>query len=481
MKKLPFAILLIAILVTPLIYLSNSNLACAGTVPPSIIATDTVWTAANSPYDLSGPTLVQSGVTLTIQPGAVVNLNAYYLQVEGTLKAVGTNTNPIYINSSPVNAGKIKFTSFSNGWNEQTGTGCIIQNAVINQTVISITNSSVKITDNTFNDDADMMNNNVAIITSGTGSSIIANNHFNGGLDIGDNSEVLNNVITGGMGLYGGLPLVSKNTISGGSSYFFIGRSFDRNYNTLVIDTSAKVIDNDINGSVILNGYGDVSAQIIGNTVGLIMDGEGSVNLVISNNKCAGINLDSANSVTINNNLIFGSEIGIQVGNAKVKDNTIANCKIAIVVNRGTSPTLSGNNILNSAQYNLKLSGAENVDATNNWWGTTDQTAIGNSIYDRKNDFNLGTVTFVPFLTSPNPNAPPLDYYPEPSASPEPTAPPNEPTPTPAPSGGSTSQQAPTAAPSNPMENLLVIVVPIMAIIIAGLVVVIVVLTKQFY
>jgi hypothetical protein len=46
------------------------------------------------------------------------------------------------------------------------------------------------------------------------------------------------------------------------------------------------------------------------------------------------------------------------------------------------------------------------VDASSNWWGTTDLLAINQSIYDFKRDFNLGVVTFTPILESPNPAAP---------------------------------------------------------------------------
>ena len=41
---------------------------------------------------------------------------------------------------------------------------------------------------------------------------------------------------------------------------------------------------------------------------------------------------------------------------------------------------------------------ADNVDATNNWWGITDTQTINQTIYDSKIDTHLGTVTFVPFL-----------------------------------------------------------------------------------
>jgi hypothetical protein len=84
----------------------------------------------------------------------------------------------------------------------------------------------------------------------------------------------------------------------------------------------------------------------------------------------------------------------------------------------------------NNSDYNFYLSASNSPDVSYNWWGTTDESAISQSIYDSKNDFNLGTVNFVPFLTAPNPNAP---ANPAPTPTPPPTSSPS-PTLTPTPS-----------------------------------------------
>ena len=73
------------------------------------------------------------------------------------------------------------------------------------------------------------------------------------------------------------------------------------------------------------------------------------------------------------------------------------------------------------------MDASNNVDVSNNWWGTTNTTTISQSIYDFNDDFNLGTVRFQPILTSPNSNAP-APPTPTPTPTPEPTS---TPTPTP--------------------------------------------------
>jgi hypothetical protein len=82
------------------------------------------------------------------------------------------------------------------------------------------------------------------------------------------------------------------------------------------------------------------------------------------------------------------------------------------------------------------LDASNNIDVSNNWWGTTNTTTISQSIYDFNDDFNLGTVSFQPILTSPNSNAP---APPTPTPTPEPTS---TPTLTPAPTPDQESQQA---------------------------------------
>ena len=136
-------------------------------------------------------------------------------------------------------------------------------------------------------------------------------------------------------------------------------------------------------------------------------------------NGAGGIRIDSEGTTPlIRNNTIVGNTVGFNLINSP-------------------SPTITFNNIQSNIEYSVYLyaSSESDVNAVFNWWGTTDASAINQSIRDFKNDFNLGVVSFVPFLTELNSFAPAGYTPPEPEPEPQP-----EPTPEPEPTITLTSQ-----------------------------------------
>ena len=404
----------------------------AATEVAGIITSDTTWTRANSPYDLTGNVLVEIGVTLTIEADTTVNFNDYYLRVNGSLTVQpgvilnietvigdgsiqvngvmtlrGTSTNPIYVNGVahyydttapiPPSRSSIVFSHSSAGWNEQTGSGCFIENAIFNSTGVRV-GSSVKITNNKLIDGG---------LSVSAGSSVISQNSLSS-LGIGGGSPAISaNTISGPITISGGSPAIYSNVITGYIS---------------ITGGSSNIADNRIVGGFIkfyAEGKKGVTATIINNNIS-------STESSIGND--SGIRLTgnwgTDGYVLVERNSITGCSKAVEIIQYQyagittaftIQKNTITNNDVGISIKAPyyCAPTISYNNIY-SNNVSLSLSGTSfDIDATNNWWGTTDTSAIDDLIYDfYDGDFDLGKVNYTPFLTEadplamPDPNAP---------------------------------------------------------------------------
>jgi len=370
---------------------------------------------------------VNDGVTLTIQPDVTINLGDYYILVNGTLVAKGTINNPIHFNG-----GSITFTGFSVGWNGQIEKGCIVENAIFSSTSLS-SSGSVKISKSSLNagisgEGRDIISeNNIEGEVSGgliTGNTIIGDvkgntvsNNLITGTVSGD--VITNCIITGGLKARGNC-LVSNNTITDGIAGIGIGILIDAEFGW---------------GS---GGYPTIEDNLIANTnIGI------SIGVLIRDWFSANIPQIQRNLITKNS---VGIEYSISVQNpygdrrlTTIQYNTISqNNKGIKLFGNVEQITIQNNNMQDNSEYNLYLEDTpNNVDAAYNWWGTTNEQAISQSIYDFEDDFHLGKVAFTPFLIEPNPSAKPEPYGPAPPPtplpSPLPTASPAqlpEPTPT---------------------------------------------------
>lgn len=390
----------------------------ADTNVTGIIHSDTTWGKANSPYTLTGPIAVDSDVTLTIEPGTTVNLNNYYIQVNGTLIAKGTNTNPINFNS-----GSITFTSISNSWNEQTGSGCIIENANFSTTVdaagitiypneITIDNSSPKISGNS----------NVSI-TINDGSPVISENTLRNVHITSGTPKILNNIITS-VSIDEGSPLIYSNIIHGGIDaydYPVDGSPVIWN-NTIMYPGGVKytVVDLQFNGMPIVSNN---------NITGLSTPGGVDSYGRPYKTEYTGYGIRITGNAYISNNIISGCinasilVYGFPNAEVTIQNNTL-NSK-GIIIKGAVSTKINYNNIEGS--ISLIERATTDIDATYNWWGTTNTSKISQTIHDFEDDFSLGKVDFDPFLTTtntvamPNPNAsPPMTPDEIPSTSPTP-------------------------------------------------------------
>jgi len=359
---------LIALMISGLAFVVNLHFGTAqsGTNVSGIISSVTTWTQANSPYTLTSPVIISYGATLTVQPSVTVNLNAFNLQVNGILSAQGSNDNNIVFDST---GGNVLFTGSSISWNEQAGTGCIIENSIFNDAAIFTSGCSPKLDNNTIND---------------------SGNNENGAIYMEDGAPVIsNNIVYGDIScLDGAAPTVTGNFIHGGVS----GEGFDI--------SAPVIINNTIEGG---------TGQMVPGT-GIYDDGS---NYYIANNTIfgcyTGISVDDG-IATIVGNFILNNTKGIYLGEgvSTILHNTICNNTVGLSGSEN-SGSVAYNNLVSNSQYTLS------GNLTYNWWGTTNQQTIAQILPNSS--------IFVPFLTAPDPQAPAIPNISTPTTpSPSPTS-----------------------------------------------------------
>lgn len=431
--------LLMIITSTSIIFVENVHAADSF---HGIITSSATWTKANSPYTLDGPTAIDRDVTITVEPGVTVDLNGFYIQVNGTLIAKGTDNEKIYFNN-----GKVSYHVVANGWNEQTGSGSIFENTITDSLE---TSASIKITKNNFNT---LSTGGSSLVTDNTirslyagGTSTVMNNEITETCRVGEsalvksnnidtrlifisgaNAEVSNNNISDGIhcDIAGGYVTIANNEIRNKNNYPLIlvyGPEADIYNNNLIGDdrpdgmrlsgsfhsaftTKATITQNQISkcttGITVSNCYAEITRNAIyNNDLGMHVSATSSFNLPPP----------GTNIMTIEHNNIAQNAIGIEYYYSEA------------------SATFTYNNVEDNSDFNFKITSADDVNVPNNWWGTTDTEQINQKIYDQDWDFNLGEVDFNPILTSPVTQTTPI---PEATPTPTPTTTPTgTPTPT---------------------------------------------------
>ncbi|PVX26360.1 MAG: hypothetical protein CW691_01680 [Candidatus Bathyarchaeum sp.] len=381
-----------------------------------VINSDTIWTSVDSPYNLTGPLLVEQGATLTIDPGTTINLNGYDVQIRGTFVAVGTSIAPINItetletkNISPDSNpfGRLEFTSSSNGWNKQLASGCVFDNVFI-ENVDIISAVSLKISNSRIR--GDLTVDDYSIISD---SYIAINNRItNGKITIGGSSEVTNNELIGPIhfensntisnnALKGSVTAGSSNTISCNniSSSVYAGSFCSILNNTIkgIVEASESTISNN-KISHTVSYYGDIfrkTTHIIDPGPAIKVSGTSRIsdNIISGQEDYVGIEVNSG-SFYISANTVTDAGTAIRAqGGGTIQENLLVNNKNGIVVPSAGDLTIHDNIVVNGtvgiATHGNVVIIEKNLVSNHL---TTGIDAAGSSTVIRNNTINNNTV-----------------------------------------------------------------------------------------
>jgi parallel beta-helix repeat protein len=395
--------------------------ASTGTSISGVITGNTTWTKTNSPYVITGLTVIDNGATVTISPGVkLIIQNGAIFNVDGTLNINGTKNDTILITSTQ--PGLTTFTGIN-----IRSTGRLS----IAYTIVEYADVGIK---------------------AALGSTITNAHHllfrYNG---IG--MEVLSTV-------NGSFITAYENGTGIRLWQAKISNSFsDVNFydNSIGIDIAAEIFSV-ANGSFENNGIGINGQSGDQNYSNLKFNGNGAAlyvhnayptlnirNCEFTENSQYGIGVSGANIGSISNNVITGNHTGIDgwisleikdniitnnelygidiVGGALIENNTISNSNYGIRVRDGSSPTLryntisnnflggilhenaadeavyTMNNIYANGNYDLQIKSktAGTINAIGNYWGTTKDSIIQLHIYDYYDDGLSTKVNYKPF------------------------------------------------------------------------------------
>ena len=242
-----------------------------------------------------------------------------------------------------------------------------------------------------------LTNNNCGVWLSGSSNNILSNNNCSIQLSSSNDNTLENNIANS----------VRIRDISGGYTGIFV---YGSNNNDLIGNLAS---DNDDNGIYL---YQSSSNSLMNNSAsnngddGICLYQSSNNNLsgnTISDNWDVGIYMKESNNNCLEKNTVDLNEDGIYM---KYSDNNIISCnwvhnntRSGFDVADSIGNTIENNNIMSNGQlqpddsYHWNFdNGRYDVEARNNYWGTTNLTTIDASIHDDDESSYSGAVRFYP-------------------------------------------------------------------------------------
>jgi hypothetical protein len=300
---------------------------------------DTNWTLQNSPYILTGDTVIFGSNTLTIEPGVVVKFDSnVQLRIQGSLIAVGNSTDIITFTSNESNPQPGSWREVNLEYNAT----CILDYVQMEYADTALRYNQIN-TASSIKNAIFQFNNNAIKVNGGSVQFPIT------------------------------MDTVTFKSNDKGIANFYEEVTLT---NCMFINNriGAELTESNIN-SCTFEGNSEIG--LTGNTS------------TIQNNTFI------FNNIGLQQSFSGGSEA------SSMTNNTIKNNSIGLKIT-GNNPvaTFSNNTVCNNTIYNVEnTSTYSGQDVSNNCWCTNDLNEIENSIYHGLDNINVGVVTFTPTTT----------------------------------------------------------------------------------
>ena len=398
-------------------YLLLFSLLISGLILIPLNATDVsgnqsgTWTLVNSPYNIIGDVTVPVGSSLTIEPGVnIYAMGNYYLTVQGTLNAIGTEADTIRFKSGQADPDALwKGIRLENESLPSSISYCFIEKAEYG---VNSVNSPVQITHNRFSHNQKALQI-FAIGAADPADVLISENiiewSIHNGIMINQNSDLVienNEIRSNGTGTqyYAAIQL-SNQSSDGSNSPLIQNNHIHHNFkqgitawdlvgvNAIQPQILNNIIENNLTGIYLLNSSGYIADNIIRNN---FIPGDA--------NSGAGVMITGATSEPyFERNQIYNNFTGFYLGqNAKP---CLGNLSIYHSWAQGENAiynNIDETNTLHSIYTYSYTDPSIVIFSENNYWGTTNPAEIAESILDHNDNPSLPTVDFDPFLLTYN-------------------------------------------------------------------------------